>query len=68
MGSKTMKKYSAQEKFAAVFESYATGDVTGTAARHSIHINMSSTQLFRRHYGMILIERLSFFKRRHFEN
>lgn len=37
-----MKKYTAQEKFAAVFESYATGDMTGTAAWHGIHVNMLS--------------------------
>jgi len=37
-----MKKYSGQEKFAAVFESYVTGDLTGTAARHGIHVNMLS--------------------------
>lgn len=42
MGSKTMKKYSAQEKFAAVFESYATGDVAGTAERHGVHMNLLS--------------------------
>ncbi len=42
MGAKTMKKYSAQEKFTTVFESYVTGDLTGTATRHGIHINMLS--------------------------
>lgn len=37
---KTRKQYSAKDKFAAVYESYATGDLGATASRYGIHINM----------------------------
>lgn len=42
MAKRTMKKYTAKEKFAAVLESYITGDITATANRHGVHVNMLS--------------------------
>jgi transposase-like protein len=40
MGKNSRKKYTAQEKFALVYESYVTGDLQGTASRHGVHVNM----------------------------